>query len=625
MYSAENNSEIIHKDNVSSVPGLKSYQELPETNPLVIVDLNTKIIYSNRTFADTFGLEEGETLSKFSSEPVLFEMLKGFSQSHYGNFKIDISFDPQNEENDSYSVDVERIFIGEVEYFVLIFTSLSDKIIIEAKINNLHQALEYGEVPVIITDASGNITFTTTSFEKLLNTPLDELYNSNLSDVFAVHLHQNEIEEIKNAVANREAWTSTFSTTLSRDKVKFMELKLIPLYIEETSLYNFILTANDITNYVLKNRLAEKTARKQESIINNISDLLLIIKKRGNYLWFENANDNFYKTFTLHKENAVDQKIESLLDKKLYEKILDSITLLSLDEGDYCEFTINDLTDRHYHGKISFTEDVYEKELLYIVSLKDITSQLLYEEQLKRAYEKEIQLNKLKTNLLENMSHEIRTPFNAIMGYSEIIEDCVKEGDYDTIGELTVSVKDVLNRVLNLFSNIVEVSQIESGEIQIEREKINCNQVLRAVYNKKLEDAESKNLNFELDILEESLVIETDWVKLQKVLLSIADNSIKYTATGTIKLQSYAIDGFANIIILDTGKGISDKDLNKLLEPFEQEEEGYTRSYQGAGLGLTLAYKLTSMIGGKFDIQSSKNMGTKVTLRFPLIETDINI
>ena len=625
MFSAQNNNDINNRKSLNPVKEVKSYQELPETNPLVVVDLNTKIIYSNRTFVDTFNLQEGDSLSKFSSEPLLFDMLQGFSQSHYGNFKVDISFDPLNEENISYNVDVERVFINEAEYFVLIFTSLSDKIIIEAKINNLHQALEYGEVPVIITNVAGDITFTTASFEKILNTPLDELYNSNLTDVFNIHLHETDIESLKAAIENKEAWTSTFSVNLSKDKIKFMELKLIPLYIEETSLYNFILTANDITNYVLKNRLTEKTARKQESIINNISDLLLIIKKKGNYLWFENANDNFYKTFSLKKENAADQKIESLLEKKLYEKILDSITLLSLDEGDFCEFTINDLYSRHYHGKISFTEDKYEKELLYIVSLKDITSQLLYEEQLKRAYEKEIQLNKLKTNLLENMSHEIRTPFNAIMGYSEIIEDCVKEGDYDTIGELTVSVKDVLNRVLNLFSNIVEVSQIESGEIQIEREKINCNQVLRAVYNKKLEDAESKNLSFELDILDESLIIETDWVKLQKVLFSLADNSIKYTATGIIKLQSYAIDGFANIIIMDTGKGISDKDLNKLLEPFEQEEEGYTRNYQGAGLGLTLAYKLTSMIGGKFDIQSSKNMGTKVTLRFPLIETDFKI
>lgn len=625
MFNADNTKDIMEQKSYNSLSEFKSYKELPETNPLVVVDLKTNIIFSNRTFVDTFGLKEGESLSLFNSEPDLFSLLQGFSSSHYGNFKIDLSFDPLKSENNSYTVDVERIFISDIEYFVLIFSSLADKVIIEAKINNLHHALEYGEVPVIITDLNGNITFTTTSFEKILNTPLDELYNHSIVEIFSFHLENAQIAEMKSAIEEKKTWTTTFSASISKKEEKFWEIKLSSLFLEETSTYNFIITAHDITNHVLKNRYVENNARKQKSIINNISDILLIIKKKGNYLWFENANDNFYKTFSLKKDKVGNQKIESLLEKKLYEKILDSITLLSLDEGDYVEFTINNLYLKHYNGKITFTEDKYDKELLYIVSLKDITNQLLYEEQLKKAYEKEIQLNKLKTNLLENMSHEIRTPFNAIMGYSEIIEDCVKEGDFDTIGELTVSVKDVLNRVLNLFSNIVEVSQIESGEIQIEREKINCNQVLRAVYNKKIEEAHSKNLNFELEIEEESLIVETDWVKLQKVILSLADNSIKYTSAGTIKIQSYAIDGFANIIILDTGKGISNKDVSKLLEPFEQEEDGYTRSYQGAGLGLTLAYKLTSMIGGKFDIQSSKNIGTKVTLRFPLVETDFRI
>ncbi|MBU1101643.1 MAG: PAS domain-containing sensor histidine kinase [Bacteroidetes bacterium] len=621
MDNFENTKDLMERKINNATSGNDSYQDSPETNPLVVVDLGMKMIFSNQAFAYTFGLNETDDLSTLDAEPNLLSLIQSFSKSHYGNFSIDITVNPLSTPK-NYSINAERIFINELEYFVLIFQSLAEKKQIETRINNLHHALEYGEIPVIITDIDGNITFTTNSFENILNTSIDVLYNNNLGSVFSFHLDNDEIEKLHDAIREKSVWTTTISSDHSKEKLRFMELKLNPVYIEDTSSYNFILTAHDITNYVLKNRLSQRSAKRQKSIINNISDLLLIIKKKDNFLWFENANDNFFKTFSIDKKNAEHEKVERLLPKRLYDKVLDSISLIALNEGDYVEFTINDLFSRHYNGKITFSEDKYEKEILYIVSLKDVTGQLLYEEQLKKAYEKEIQLNKLKTNLLENMSHEIRTPFNAIMGYSEIIEDCVKEGDYETIGELTVSVKEVMNRVLNLFSNIVEVSQIESGEIQIEREKINCNQVLRAVYNKKIEEAQSKKLDFELDIEDENLVIETDWVKLQKVLLSLADNSIKYTAAGTIKLQSYAIDGFASIIVIDTGKGISNKELHKLLEPFEQEEEGYTRNYQGAGLGLTLAYKLTSLIGGKFDIQSSKNIGTKVTLRFPLIDAE---
>lgn len=621
MDNYESTKDLMERNGNNTTTENDSFKEFPETNPLVVIDPEMKVIFSNQAFTQKFAVNESDDLSSFDAEPDLLSLVQGFSQSHYGNFSIDITVNPSTT-SENYSVNAERILINEREYFVLIFNSLIEKKQIETRINNLHHALEYGEIPVIITDADGNITFTTHSFESILDTPIDVLYNNNLGSVFSFHIDSDDIEKLQESIKNKQVWTTTISSDHSKDKLRFMELKMNPVFIEDTNSYNFIVTAHDITNYVLKNRLSQKSAKRQKSIINNISDLLLIIKKKDNFLWFENANDNFFKTFSIDKTNVEHKKVERLLDKRLYEKVLDSISLIALNEGDYVEFTINDLFSRHYNGKITFSEDRYEKEILYIVSLKDVTSQLLYEEQLKRAYEKEIQLNKLKTNLLENMSHEIRTPFNAIMGYSEIIEDCVKEGDYDTIGELTVSVKEVMNRVLNLFSNIVEVSQIESGEIQIEREKINCNQVLRAVYNKKIEEAESKKLDFELDIEDENLVIETDWVKLQKVLLSLADNSIKYTAAGTIKLQSYAIDGFASIIVIDTGKGISNKELHKLLEPFEQEEEGYTRNYQGAGLGLTLAYKLTSMIGGKFDIQSSKNIGTKVTLRFPLIDAE---
>ena len=108
-------------------------------------------------------------------------------------------------------------------------------------------------------------------------------------------------------------------------------------------------------------------------------------------------------------------------------------------------------------------------------------------------------------------------------------------------------------------------------------------------------------------------------MKLEKVIHSLVDNAIKYTRNGEVVLLSRIIGKKAEVIVSDSGEGINKSQIKRILEPFAQEEViGYSRNYEGAGLGLTLAYKLTKLMGGEFHIQSEKKIGTKVTLVFPL-------
>jgi two-component system sensor histidine kinase EvgS len=255
--------------------------------------------------------------------------------------------------------------------------------------------------------------------------------------------------------------------------------------------------------------------------------------------------------------------------------------------------------------------------------MKDITDQVVFQEQLKVAYKKEIHLNKLKAAFLENMSHEIRTPLNAIVGYSEMIDECIEEKDYKTIKDLIGSFKEVMYRVLNLYGNIVEVFQIDSGELELDMVTLNVNQVLKSVYNKKSEKAEKKNLNFHLNLDDKELNIRTDWVKFERIINSLIDNAIKYTDFGDVIISSNIINEKVQITISDTGHGIKTSNILMLYEPFVQGDEVYTRKYEGAGLGLTIAYKLTVLMGGEFDINSEENIGTNIILTFPKSKSNI--
>ncbi len=485
LNSITNNSLAVTK-NYISFDEFEEFYQLPESNPLIIVNSVCEIVYSSESFNKAFGKTASEIFFDLDTEPDLRYLITSLIGSNYNNFQFDLFFPPESsEESNGFKVKAERIFINEQEYFVLIFVSLREKAKLEERINNLHNALEYGNIPVIITDSKGVITYATTSFEKILKKGIEEFFKNSLADVISSYLSAEDNVALNESISEKKNWIKTISIIDRDGNITYYELKLNPVFRGEGEVLNFILTANDITN-------------------------------------------------------------------------------------------------------------------------------------LKVAYEKEINLNRLKAAFLENMSHEIRTPLNAIVGYSEIIDECIEEGDYETIRELIVSFKDVLGRVLKLYGNIVEVFQIYSGEVELEMVTLNANQVLRSVYNKRTEDAKNKNFNFKLELDDRELNIKIDWFRFEKIINSLVDNAIKYTNSGHVIISSGFAEGYVNIKISDTGMGIKSKDILRLYEPFVQAEEAYTRRYEGAGLGLTIAYKLTLLMGGKFNIESEENRGTNITLTFPV-------
>jgi len=631
MYNHLSLGNLNERKNFLSISEFTSFYDVPEGNPLMIVDSGCKIIFSNGSFKKAFPLPDYKTFFDLNTEPDLGYLLTALTGSSYNNFHFDLYISPSQGLIDyNFNVEVERILIEVKEYFVLIFKSLEEKAELEEKINNLHNALELGKVPLLTTDESGSIIYSTHSFERILKKGIESIYNVYISDALSFYLTNEERRQLDESVEKCRIWMKTISVMDTDESVHYIELKLNPVFRTGEENLRFILTANDITNYVLKNQIIKRSERRLKSIINNISDLLFIFKEKDRELLFENANDNFCRIFSIDKIKSLKKKIEIVLENRFLEFIKISMGKLEgnkstgNDEGSE-EFNYSTLNQREYRVKITSVDDRIEEEKLYIVSMHDVTDQVLYEKQLKKAYEKEMNLHRLKTALLENMSHEIRTPLNAISGYSEIIEDCAAEKDYNTILDLVLSFKDVLNRVLHLFSNIVYVSQIEAGELELEMVDLNCNQVLKSVYNRMTEEADNKKLKFNFNTSCEEINIKTDWVKFEKIISSLVENAIKYTDHGEVKISSEITGGNAIIRICDTGKGIEMNEIKRLLEPFVQEEDAYVRKYEGAGLGLTVAYKLTKLLGGEFDIQGEKNEGTSIKLLFPtLIETYTN-
>ena len=596
----------------------QNYTELPNNNPLIIVDLDLRIVYCNESFKTTFCLDVGDDISAMNSNPEFVYLVKGFHESRYKNISVDVTL---SNDADSlvknYFVRIERVFIKLNQYFVLSIESLDQRNKLENKITSLHNALDHGKLPLMILDEYRKVSYVSKSFEIVLSKEIENIYNKDLLEIISDHLTPKESEELLLALLNKNVWKKLISFN-KKYPVEYWEFILNPVFEIDQQSPNYILIASNLTEHINQARVIERSEKKQKLIIDNISDLLLIVERVGSSALFDNANDNFCKIFSLDKNKIFSMKIEDFIPEKLSSEIYNSINQLNARRDSYFEFNYQHIDMREYNCKITSVPEKEKISSLFIITMKDITEEILYSQQLKKAYHKEMQLNKMKSDFLANMSHEIRTPFNAVVGFSEIIDESIENQDLEMIRELMTSMKEVLGRALNLFTNIIEVSQIESGEVELDNVDLNCNHVVRNIHEKFLQEVLKNRLEFILDLTEENCVIEVDWVKYEKIVYSIVDNAVKYTNDGYVYIGTKAHDGVVELTISDTGVGIEPSQIERLLKPFTQEIEGYTRPFEGAGLGLTIAYKLTLLMGGKFDIVSEKNKGTKITVSFPL-------
>jgi cell cycle sensor histidine kinase DivJ len=226
----------------------------------------------------------------------------------------------------------------------------------------------------------------------------------------------------------------------------------------------------------------------------------------------------------------------------------------------------------------------------------------------------------LKDRLLANVSHELRTPLNAILGFSEILGDAklappepAKRIEYARI------IHSSAEHLLSVVNLVLDMSKIEAGKFEILAEPFeleplvkDCCDMLRL----KAENGKVALIRAETDFLVE---LVADKRACRQILLNLLSNAVKFTPpAGRVAIGAYIADSMIHIHVSDTGIGIAARDLPRLGEPFFQVRSNYDRSYEGAGLGLSLVRGLVGLHGGALWLESSPGVGTRVTVRLPL-------
>jgi CheY-like chemotaxis protein len=238
--------------------------------------------------------------------------------------------------------------------------------------------------------------------------------------------------------------------------------------------------------------------------------------------------------------------------------------------------------------------------------------------ELKIALKKAEDANYLKNAFLGIISHQIRTPLNGIIGFSSLLETELSMLENKTLYEYAEGIEQSGDRLLNLLNNIIDISKLEANDIDIEFHPCNLDEIINNIFELYVFSANEKGLAFKSKMTDTPQVI-ADNAKLMRVIHIIIDNAIKYTTTGFVNITTSFVPDTNEVLIRvkDTGVGIEASYQQHLFEAFRQESSGFSRSYQGAGLGLPLAKRLLDLMHGRIEINSMHNVGTTVDIFVP--------
>lgn len=237
---------------------------------------------------------------------------------------------------------------------------------------------------------------------------------------------------------------------------------------------------------------------------------------------------------------------------------------------------------------------------------------------------KEIAENSIKAqnNFISNISHELRTPVAVIISVIQLLEKQNKDKEFDLTSSIKIIKQNCL-RLTRLTNNIIDVAKMDSGFIYMRPVNIEIVSVLEDIVSSIIPYAKVKNINVIFDTEIEELVMSVDPDKIERMMLNLLSNSIKFNKNdGSIITMVKIKDNYLNIEVIDTGIGIAKENISKIFDKFTQVEDIMIRQNEGSGIGLSLVKYFTEAHGGTISVESELNKGSRFIVRIPMIKQD---
>lgn len=392
-------------------------------------------------------------------------------------------------------------------------------------------------------------------------------------------------------------------------------------YILLSKIAGLVLLVFSMVIYWNRKLASEITFRKEleaqtQALIDNIPLQILVTTFDGYIL---TANRQALNDYEIHKDDITDINVSDYYhNPKEREAVIKELTKYGKVEQKIIQFKQSNGSLRSM--MVSIMPINYRKQSALLTIAVDLTERIEMEAAIKIAKESAEAANHAKSEFLANMSHEIRTPMNAIIGFTELLNEQIED---PKLKSFTKTIRSAGLNLLTLINDILDLSKIEAGKLQIEKSACNPHDLfseLREIFTIKMRE---KNIDFIVDIdpiIPQSLHL--DATRLRQVLFNLVGNAVKFTEQGFIRLKVRPLNKNKIrskldllIEIEDTGIGISEDQQQRVFQNFEQSKGQSIKKYGGTGLGLSISKRLVKLMGGKILLRSQVGHGSTFTIK----------
>ncbi|MDB4334803.1 PAS domain S-box protein [bacterium] len=401
-------------------------------------------------------------------------------------------------------------------------------------------------------------------------------------------------------------------------KQAWLDTNKIPLLNDKGNVLGLLGTFEDVTERMKTLEALRESEEKFKETSNLLPQLVFEVDLEGKFTY---VNKQAYKTFGYTEEELLESiYIHQCFALENRDSVANAIRKKITGTGKVSNEYLGLKKDGSTFPIVIYSNTIIKNKKT--VGLRgiiiDITSQKHSEDELVKAKDKAEESDRLKSAFLANMSHEIRTPMNGILGFAELLKSP------DTNTEQRSKFIDIIEksgyRMLNIINNLINISKIEAGLMEIVSSSMNINEQLEYHFTFFNSEAKLKNINLVMDcpLPNEQVEIKTDTEKFNSIVTNLIKNAIKFTKKGSINF-GYTLKGeFYEFYIRDTGIGISDKELNTVFDRFIQADSSISSGYEGSGLGLSISKAFVEMLGGSIRMESEIKKGSVFHFTIPV-------
>ncbi len=367
-------------------------------------------------------------------------------------------------------------------------------------------------------------------------------------------------------------------------------------------------------------RKQKEIIRKQYEYITRIANDAIVVTDSQNRII--DYNEKFLEMYGIENSEKVSYDFLNYVSENLRKQWDDYLKNIKLNGGLIFETIHKRAGGENFNVQVSAKFFEIEGNEYLVQIIRDFEERKRIEDELREAKQKAEESDRLKSNFLSMMSHEVRTPINIILGAVDILKTNLKK---ELIGE-NEHLFDMITRngkrLLTLISDIIDISRIESNELKLDFTVRNVESLILDVVTEYESVAKNKGLQILTNLKAQNPYARIDEVRFMQIITNLLTNAIKFTSHGGITISTKNVDDTIYISVKDTGVGIPQDALKDIFKMFRQAHEGYSRNFEGAGLGLTITQKLTKMMGGEITVESEVNIGSTFTVIFPVVHTN---